>query len=439
MESKEILSALHADFETFKKEHSAAVKAKADGKAVADLDEKVAKIQSEISAKMERIAQIETAVNRTAATADAEPDVTEATLRKAFRAWMSKGDRDQPLSDALMVELNKNPKAKAAYIEKHHELKALSVNDDTGGGFLVHADLSGRIVKRIYETSPIRQYAAVATISTDALEGVLDYDQIGSGWVAETGSRAETTTPKIGVWRIQTHEMYAKPRVSQKVLDDAAYDLESWIGMKTADRFARLENTAFCTGTGAGQPRGFLTETLISDASNASASYDSYIADRKIGYIPTGVSGAFPAVPTTGAPTAQGNPILDTVYALKTQYRDAPGTAWAMHRTTVGSVMKLQDALGRYLWQPSLTVGAPSTLCGIPIAEFNDMPVIAAGSLSIALANWREAYQIVDRIGIRLIRDPYSAKPMVEFYSTKRVGGAVLNHEAIKLVKFGAS
>lgn len=439
-----LMNEIKADHELLKKTHKEQMQAKADGKSVAELEGKLAEINKGLDAQTAKYDQLHAALKRTQAPApEAEAKGVEGQLRAEFKKWMKKGnpggDGRGALSDPLRAVLEANPERKAAYLEAHPELKSLAVQDDTSGGYMVHADLTGRIVRRIFETSPIRKYASVATISTDALEGVLDFDQADAGWVAEEGTRTTTTTPKIGMWRIPTHEIYAQPAATQKLLDDAAWDPEQWLATKVADRFARKENAAFVSGTGVGQPKGFLSENVISDAANASATYDSYIADKKIGYIPTGTADNFPAVPTTSAPTAQFNPIMDLIYALKTQYREAEGTAFAMHRTMFGAVRKLQDAFGNYIWQPGFG-GQPATLAGYPIAEFNDMPTLGAtNKFGIAFANWKEAYQIVDRIGIRVLRDPYTAKPFVLFYTTKRTGGAVLNYEAIKLLKFATT
>lgn len=439
LEVKELIEGIKADHDQFKKAHDKLLESKADGKAVGDLETKVAALNAALDKKTARLDQIETALKRTPSGSEAErSEVNERVLRKAFRTWMSKGDKDSSLSDAIMQVFEKHPEIKTQYMDLHPETKALAVQDDTSGGYMVHADLNGRIIKRLFETSPIRSYAAVATISTDALEGPRDFDQGTATWVAEEGARGDTATPKIGMWRIPTHELYAMPAATQKLLDDAAWDPETWLSAKIADKFARTENAAFVNGTGVGQPKGFLQEVLISDAANASASYDNYIQDSKIGYIPSGVAGAFPLNPAAAGDGAVGNPLIDLVYALKTQYRDMPGTAFGMHRTTYAAVRKLRDLFGNYLWQPGFN-GQPATLFGYPIAEFNDMPILAANSLSIAFANWREAYQIVDRIGIRVLRDPYTSKPFIKFYTTKRTGGATLNFEAIKLMKFAAS
>jgi HK97 family phage major capsid protein len=340
------------------------------------------------------------------------------------------GSKDY-LGTKILADLDKKPEIKQAYFDLHPEIKALSVGDDAQGGFFVNADLSGRVIKKIYETSPMRQYASVTAISTDALEGQIDADQVDYGWIGETGTRSVTANPQIGMWRIPTYEMYAQPKTTQKLLDDAAWDPEAWLSGKIADKFSRVENAAFVNGIGVNQPWGFLSKTLVADATGAAS--DDFITKQRIGFISTGASAAFPTASTT---VVQANPLVDMIYALKSVYRDRPGTAFAMHRSTMGVVRKLQDLYGNYIWQPAVAVGQPSTLLGYPVAEFNDMPLIAANSFSIAFANWAESYQIVDRVGIRVLRDPYTAKPYVLFYSTKRVGGDVLNFEAIKLLKF---
>lgn len=297
--------------------------------------------------------------------------------------------------------------------------KALSVGSDPDGGYMVTPGTNGRIVSKVFETSPLRQFASVQAIGTDALEGTLDLDEASSGWVSETETRAETGTPQIQKWRIPTHELYAKPRATQKMIDDSMIDIEAWLSNKVSEKFARDEATAFVNGDGISRPRGFLTypsgTTLI---------------PRSIQRHNTGVNGGFL---TTGA---GGDVVLDAIYSLKMAYRN--GARFAMNRTTIGTVRKVKDGDGNYIWQPGLAAGEPSTLAGYQIAEFEDMPDPATDSLSIAFANWSEAYQIVDRIGIRVLRDPYSAKPYVEYYTTKRVGGDVLNFEAIKLIEFTA-
>lgn len=298
------------------------------------------------------------------------------------------------------------------------EIKALSVGNDPDGGYVVHPDMNGRIVGKVFETSPMRAFASVQTISTDALEGLFDLDEAASGWVGETESRPETDTPQINKWRIPVHELYAKPKATQKILDDAEINMEQWLAGKVAEKFARDEAAAFVNGTGVGRPRGFLTYP------------DGTTLPGQIEQFDTGVNGDFAAAPNGG------DVLIDALYGLKTQYRN--NATWFMNRSTTKATRKLKDSDGAYLWQPGIAAGQPATLLGYPIAPFEDMPDIATGSLSIAVGDMRETYQIVDRIGIRTLRDPYSAKPYVEFYTTKRVGGDVINFEALKLVNFQA-
>lgn len=298
--------------------------------------------------------------------------------------------------------------------EFSHEEKSMSVISDSDGGFTVTADINGRIVKRIFETSPVRQFASVQTIGTDALEGLFDLGEGSAGWVSETGARPATDTPQIGKWRISVHEMYANLQATQKLLDDSNVDIEQWLSEKTADKFARLENTAFVLGDGNGKPRGFMT---YADGTTLPGTIEQI------------VSGAATTITYAGLNNLQ--------FALKDYYRAR--AAWAMNRSTLGVVRGLVDGFGRPLWEPSLQIGTPSRLLGMEIAEFNDMAALGAGTLSIALADWKEFYQIVDRAGIRVLRDPYTNKPFVIFYSTKRVGGDVLNFEAGKILRTAAA
>ncbi len=290
------------------------------------------------------------------------------------------------------------------------QTKALSVGSDPDGGYLVTSHMSSKIVQSIYETSPIRQLASVETISSDALELIDDHDQAAAGWTSETGSISETSTPTLAKRNIPTHELYAQPKATQKLVDDSAIDIESWLSTKIADIFSRKENTAFVSGTGVGQPRGILT----------------YAAGTNWGQIQQVNSG------TSGAVTADA--IITLFYALKDAYTKRAN--FLMNRTVVQSVRLLKQATtNQYMWQPGLAAGAPDTLMGVPVMMAADMPIAAANSLSIAVGDFQAAYQIVDRQGISILRDPFTEKPFVKFYATKRVGGDVVNFEAIKLMK----
>lgn len=321
----------------------------------------------------------------------------------------------QDYRGAFMRLVRKNFQAE---LLREEDRKALSVGVDSAGGYFVYPDLSGATVRKIYETSAVRAYASVTTIGTDRHVGYYDNDEVGSGWVAEMESRAETTTPSIGRWEIPVHEMYAMPAASQTVLDDSLMDMEAWLSMKIADKFARAENSAFVTGNGVDKPRGFLDYPDGTDLTNSIERFN------------TGVNGGFAAAPNGG------DVLLDALYGLKQQYRG--NATWFMNRATMKAVRKLKDTDGSYLWTPGIAAGQPATLLAYPVASFEDMPDIATGSLSIAVGDLRSAYQIVDRMGIRMLRDPYSSKPKVLFYATKRTGGDVTNGEALKIIEFSA-
>ncbi|KKK95063.1 hypothetical protein LCGC14_2676570, partial [marine sediment metagenome] len=298
---------------------------------------------------------------------------------------------------------------------------AMSVGSDPDGGYWVTPDKTGRIATLVYETSPMRQLANVQQIGSDHLEGFNDLDQAASGgWVGEAAVRPVTGTPKIGKWDITVHEQYASPKTTQKLLDDSVVDPEAWLSGKIAGILARTETTTFFNGNGVSKPRGFLTYV---------AGTPSFALWPVIQQNNTGAAGAYAA-------TDPADALITTLFNLKTAYR--PNARWFMSRSTLGTTRKLKDGQGNYMWEPDLTQLGGSRLLGFPVAEGEDMPVIAADSLSVAFGDFREAYQIVDRFGIRVLRDPFTDKPNVIFYSTKRVGGDVVNFEAIKLLKFAA-
>lgn len=288
--------------------------------------------------------------------------------------------------------------------------KALAVNSDPDGGFLVTPAMSSRIITIVNETSPLRALAAVETISTDALELLDDRGIQDSNWTAETGTVSDTATQQFGKKNIPVHELYSQPLATQKVLDDASINLEQWLANKIAEAFALKEATAFISGSGVGQPKGIL----------------SYAAGTTWGTIQQVVSGSAAAVAADG--------LVNLVYSLKEAY--VPGASFLARRATVGSIRTLKESTtNAYIWQPGLKAGQPDMLLGSPIYQAADMPAEAANALVVAYGNWKQAYQIVDRIGIRILRDPFTSKPFVKFYATKRVGGDVVNFEALKILK----
>jgi HK97 family phage major capsid protein len=258
----------------------------------------------------------------------------------------------------------------------------------------------------------MHKLANIQTISTDSLEIFEDRAEVAAGWTTESGAVSDTTTPTFGKKSIPVHELYAQPKATQKLIDDAAIDIEEWLADKVAAIFSKKENTAFVSGDGVGKPRGILT-------------YTSGTSWGQIEQVASGVSAGVTA-----------DKIVELYYTLKEDY--AVNASFLMNRSIVETVRQLKDTTNQYLWNPGLAFGAPDTLMGVPVHQAADMPVAAADSLSIACGDFKSAYQIVDRHGVRVLRDPFTDKPFVKFYSTKRVGGDVVNFEAIKLMKLGS-
>ena len=417
-EVKQAIELVHKSFEEFKttndqneKAKDAVLEAKL-AKIEADLD-KAQKIADDAALAAKRQSRVVTDENGNAFDLDAKAQ------EWADLAARKRGDRAEKFGatdlDAYKAAFRRLMQ-KGEQLLGADEMKALSVGSDPDGGYVVTPDTSGRIVQRVFETSPMRAYASVQVISTDALEGLFDLDEAAASWVAETAARPETATPKLGQWRIPVHELSAFPFATQKLLDDASINMEAWLADKVADKFARSESAAFVTGDGAGKPRGFLTYAAGTTLPGT------------VEQVPTGVSGAFAAAPNGG------DVLIDALYGLKAQYR--ANATWFMNRATTKLTRKLKDQDGAYLWSPGIAAGQPASLLGYPVAAFEDMPDPAASSLSIAVGDMRAAYQIVDRLGIRVLRDPFTSKPFVGFYSTKRVGGDVVNFEALKIVRF---
>lgn len=303
------------------------------------------------------------------------------------------------------------------------EVKTLSAGSDPDGGYFITPDISGRIVKKVYETSPVRQYASAQTISTDKLEGIEDNGEAGAGYAGEHSTSGNADTPQVGRWSIPVFWIDTEPKATQQLLDDAAVDVEAWLADKVAAKFTRFENNQFVVGN-ANKIRGFVS------GYDAATDSGSGVDWGKVGYVATGVDADFAA-------SAKGDKLYDLMGLLKNEY--LTGAAWFTNRKIITAIRKFKDGQNNYLWQPSFVAGTPETIMGFPVARMEDMPALASNSFSLAFGNLKEAYQIVDRTGIRVLRDPYTAKPYVKFYTTKRVGGGLVNFEAIKLMKFGTS
>lgn len=292
--------------------------------------------------------------------------------------------------------------------------KDMSVDSDADGGFLVSPETSSEISTIVFESSPIRRLASVQSISTDALEMMYDGGEAGSGWVGETAARPSTSTPQLKKLSFPVHELYANPQATQKLLDDAAVNLEAWLAGKVSEKFARDEATAFMSGNGVAKPKGILA-------------YDSGTGFNQIQRKETAANNAI-----------TGDELIDVQAMLKEPYQ--MNANWLINRLLIGYVRKLKDSIsGNYLWQPGLAQGQPAQLLGRPVEMASDLPsAVTANTDTMIYGDIRAGYQIVDRIGVRVLRDPYTNKPFVGFYTTKRVGGGVKNFEAIKVLKVKA-
>jgi HK97 family phage major capsid protein len=301
------------------------------------------------------------------------------------------------------------------------ETKALLAGSDADGGYLVPDELEHTIGERLAAISPIRAIASVRTISSNVYKKPFMTAGPATGWVGETDSRTQTTSPTLDALSFPAMELYAMPAATATLLDDAAVNIDEWIAQEVELTFAVQEGAAFVNGDGTNKPKGFLQSTTVA---NGSWTWGN------LGYIASGAAGAF-------ASSNPSDPLVDLIYALKAGYRQ--NGMFVMNRKTQAAIRKFKDTGGAYLWQPPAQAGGRASLMTFPLIEAEDMPDVAANSLSIAFGDFRRGYLVVDRAGVRVLRDPYSAKPYVLFYTTKRVGGGVQDFDAIKLMKFAAS
>lgn len=319
------------------------------------------------------------------------------------------------------------PEENQALVMGRVSAKALSVGIEADGGYWVTPQISDRVIQRQFDTSPLRTIANVVTIGSDAIEFPTDSnDLISGGWVGESDARGETATPEIGIKRIPVHEQFANPRATQKLLDDAAFPVEQWLADKIADKFIREENAAFVSGNGVSKPRGFLDY-----GGDATTEDDSARNWGLLQYVPSGNASGFDS-------TDPGDALIDLVHKLKPVYRVR--AVWVMSRATAAEVRKFKDGQGNYLWSGgNVQEGLQQRLLGFPVVEAEDMPDVGGSAFPIAFGDFMAGYQIVDRQGVRTLRDPFTAKPFVQFYTTKRVGGDVADFDAIKLFKIATS
>jgi len=300
------------------------------------------------------------------------------------------------------------------------EEKSLSTVIDPDGGYLAPIETERLVTAAVKDISPIRSIASVREIGSNAYRKPVSLGGANAGWVGEISTRTQTASPTLSAIDFPTMELYAMPAASQTLLDDSVVDVEQWLADEIQGEFAAQEGAAFVNGDGVNQPTGFLSYPIVDENART---------DGQIGAIATGVDSNFDA-------TNPVDSLLDLIYTPRQAYRG--NATFVMNRSVVGQIRKLKDVDGNYIWQPASQAGAPSLLMGYPVVESEDMPDIAAGSASIAFGDFARGYLIVDRVGLRVLRDPYSAKPYVLFYTTKRVGGGVQDFDAIKVLRFSA-
>lgn len=308
-------------------------------------------------------------------------------------------------------------------LESGFEQKKMTVGTGSEGGLAVPTEIDAIIERTLHALSPVRSIANVVKVGSAHYRKLVAVGSMASGWVAETAGRPETATPTFAEIAPPMGEIYANPAASQAMLDDAMFDVEAWLAEEIAGEFARAEGVAFVNGTGAGQPKGFLTYPVATTG-------DATRPWGTLQVVASGAAGAFAA-------NSPADKLIDLVHSLRAPYRQ--GAVFVMNSSTLAAVRKFKDGDGGFIWRPGLTEGQPATLLGYPVIEADAMPAIGTDSLSIAFGNFRAGYVIAERGETAVLRDPYSNKPYVHFYATRRVGGAVANSQAIKLMRFSAN
>jgi HK97 family phage major capsid protein len=368
------------------------------------LEEKIDRLDSVIAAQTQRLEAIELKQARPAIGGEnrpAEPANQPSIEHKAaFDAYVRGGE------SANLRAL---------------EHKALSGSSNPDGGFLVPAEIEYKIGQRLFNISPVRSLASIRTISSNIYKKPMMATGAAAGWVGETDTRTQTGTPTLDELSFPAMELYAMPAATTNLLEDSAVDIDEWLAQEVDRVFAAQEGAAFVTGDGNNKPKGFVAYTTVA---NNSWTWGN------IGYVSSGVAGGFPA-------TAPSDVLVDLIFALKAGYRQ--NAAFVMNRKTQSLIRKFKDTTNNYIWQPPANPSGKASLMNFPVHDVEDMPDIAANSLSVAFGDFTRGYLIVDRAGVTVLRDPYSAKPYVLFYTTKRVGGGVQDYDAIKLLKFAVS
>ncbi len=392
---KALMSDFSKTFESFKNandERLAQIEAKSSADALTE--QKVARIDAALTEQSKRIERL--------SIAQTQPTLGQAAGNSEAKSAWSNYIRSGDLS-AL----------------KSLEGKSLSTSDGEGG-YVAPVEAESMIDRALEHASPFRAIATVRRVGSGQFRKPVSAGGITAGWAGETDVRTETTAPSLDLLEFPAGELYAMPAATQTLLDDGVADVDQWLADEVRDVFATQETAAFMTGDGVNKPRGILDYTQVNNDAHSWGN---------IGTVSTGIDGDFDDAAPVDA-------LLDLVYAPQSRYR--ADASFVMNRRTVSAIRKFKDADGNYIWQAATEAGTPSTLLGYSLTEVEDMPDIGSGTTPIAFGDFRRGYLIVDRQGVRVLRDPYSAKPFVLFYTTKRVGGGVQDFNAIKLLKFAA-
>lgn len=408
-ELKALVESIQQSFNDFKKINDERLSKVEKGSTTSDFEAKLALVQADLAKALDLKKEIERVEAKTnlqgliGEANDRNPD--KAAYKAAFIDRFVRKGEDSPALKEL-------------------QQKAWSIGTPADGGYALPEQIDRAIEKMLRDISNVRSLANVVTVGTSDYKKLVNVNGIASGWVGETAARPATNTSQFAEVAPPMGELYANPQVTQQSLDDLFFDVEAELMTQLMEEFALAEGSAFVSGNGTNKPKGFLAYTTAATA-------DSSRAFGTIEHIATGVSADFAA-------SNKADAFFAVVAALKKGYRN--GAVWMMNKSILFEALRFKDTTGQYLWQPSVQdSGLGIRLLGFNVEEAEDMPVKAANSLSVAFGNFKRGYTIVDRVGMRMLRDPYSNKPYVGFYTTKRVGGAVVNSEAIKLLKFSVA
>lgn len=394
----QVLADLQKAWHDFKAEHTTQLEELKKGKADPLVAARVDKVDTAVTTLQSQMNELAVKAAAFEMGGGAKVDKEVQDHAKAFNAWFRKG------TDAGLRDLEVSAK--------------LTTQSDPDGGFIVPSEMEAGIDRVLGTMSAMRSLATVRPIGAASYKKLVNVGGTSSGWVGETAARPETNTPSLVGLDFPAMELYAQPGATQTMLDDASMNIEAWLADEVSIEFAEQEGEAFISGNGVGKPRGILSYDMVANASYAWG---------KVGFTKTGVAADFHA-------TLPGDNLIDLVHSLKRGYRQ--NATFLMNDLTVSKIRKFKSATsGEYLWQPSIAAGVAPTLLGYSVETDDNMPDVGSAAFPVMFGDFRRAYLVIDRVGIRVLRDPFTSKPNVLFYTTKRVGGGIQNFEAVKVLK----